>query len=87
MLALNGAVALAMVDGPSAGLRRIDAIEADPRVAGHYRLDAVRAHLLERSGEHAAAIDRYRGAAARTASAAERSYLLLKAARLAEATR
>jgi predicted RNA polymerase sigma factor len=51
-------------------------------VAGHYRLDAVRAHLLERAGDHERAITHYRTAAERTTSIPERNYLLTKAARL-----
>ena len=82
MVELNRAIAVAMVDGPSAGLALLDALGADGRLAGHYRLTAVRAHLLERAGEPAAAIDLYRAAAARTTSAAERNYLMMKAARL-----
>jgi predicted RNA polymerase sigma factor len=50
---------------------------------GHHRLDAVRAHLLERAGDPAGALAHYRRAAERTTSLAERNYLLAKAARLA----
>jgi predicted RNA polymerase sigma factor len=82
MVELNRAVAVAMADGPSAGLRLLDALASDARVANHYRLSAVRAHLLERAGEHAAAMNLYRTAAAGTSSLAERHYLLMKAARL-----
>jgi RNA polymerase sigma factor (sigma-70 family) len=85
MVALNHAIATAMVDGPAAGLQRLDEVGADPRIAGHYRLDAVRAHLLERAGDREEAIAGYRRAAAHTASVAERNYLLLQAARLSEA--
>jgi predicted RNA polymerase sigma factor len=53
-------------------------------MAGHYRLDAVRGHLHERLGHHALAIEHYRAAAGRTASAPERDFLLTRAARLAE---
>ncbi len=82
MVALNRAIALAMVEGPKAGLERLLALEADGRLAGHHRLDAVRAHLLERAGEREAAIAHYRSAASRTASLAERNYLVARAARL-----
>ena len=51
MVTLNHAIAPAMVHGPAAGLERLDALAADPRIAGHHRLDAVRAHLLERAGD------------------------------------
>ena len=71
-----------MVDGPAAGLERLDEVAADPRLEGHHRLDAVRGHLLERAGDRAGAIASYRRAAERTASIAERNYLLMQAARL-----
>ena len=48
----------------------------------HYRLDAVRAHLLERAGDYERALVHYRAAAERTASIPERNYLTSKAARL-----
>jgi RNA polymerase sigma factor (sigma-70 family) len=82
MVALNHAIATAMVRGPEAGLRAIDALASDPRLAGSHRLDAVRAHLLERAGQPGAAIEHYRRAAARTSSTPERNYLLTQAARL-----
>ena len=56
MVALNHAIAVAMVHGPAAGLELLDALDADERLAGHYRLDAVRAHLLEMAGDLDAAI-------------------------------
>ena len=87
MVALNHAIAVAMVHGPAAGLERLDALAGDPRLAGHHRLDAVRAHLMERAGDVAAAIAGYRRAAERTTSLPERSYLLAKAARLGDARR
>jgi len=87
MVALNHAVAIAMVHGPAAGLERLDAVAHDPRIAGHHRLDAVRAHLLERAGERDGAIAHYLRAAEKTASIAERDYLLGQAARLREAAR
>ena len=52
-------------------------------MTGHYRLDAVRGHLLEMAGNREAAIAHYRAAAARTTSVPERNYLATKAARLA----
>jgi RNA polymerase sigma factor (sigma-70 family) len=82
ILALNHAVAAAMAQGPRAGLALLDALEAGGRLAGHYRLDAVRAHLLERSGDAAAARACYLAAAGKTASEPERNYLAMKAARL-----
>ena len=82
MVALNHAIATAMVHGPVAGLDLLKALDTDPRMAGHHRLDAVRAHLLERAGDQELAVAHYRAAAERTTSLPERNYLLTKAARL-----
>jgi RNA polymerase sigma factor (sigma-70 family) len=82
MVTLNRAIAAAMVQGPEAGLELLKALDDDARMAGHYRLDAVRAHLLEKSGAHERAIAHYRAAAERTTSIPERNYLVTKAARL-----
>src|SRR6202042_2239645 len=79
MVLLNHAVAAAMVHGPSAGLDLLHALDDDSHLARHHRLDAVRAHLLELSGDPAAAIAHYRKAAAKTASIPERNYLLMQA--------
>jgi predicted RNA polymerase sigma factor len=79
---LNHAVALAMVRGPRAGLELLATLDADPRMAGHHRLDAVRAHLLELAGDTAAARDQHRAAARRTTSLPEQRYLEGRAARL-----
>ncbi|WP_437497860.1 RNA polymerase sigma factor [Sorangium sp. So ce1099] len=87
MVALSHAIATAMVHGPRAGLALLSALDADARLAGHYRLDAVRAHLLERAGDHEAAIEHYRRAASRTTSIPEQSYLTTQAARLRDARR
>jgi RNA polymerase sigma factor (sigma-70 family) len=81
MVTLNRAVAAAMVDGPAAGLRLLDGIAE--QLAGHHRLDAVRAHLLEMAEDDDAAIAHYRAAAGRTTSLAERDYLTSRASRLA----
>jgi RNA polymerase sigma factor (sigma-70 family) len=83
MVTLNHAIAAAMVHGPAKGLELLRALDNDPRIAGHYRLDAVRAHLFEKEGDHEAAIKHYRVAAARTTSMPERNYLITQAARLA----
>jgi predicted RNA polymerase sigma factor len=84
MVTLNHAIAAAMVRGPSAGLELLNALDADGRLTGHHRLDAVRAHLLEMAGDHPAAIEHYAIAASRTASLPERNYLITQAARLRE---
>ncbi|MFF9621493.1 RNA polymerase sigma factor [Streptomyces griseosporeus] len=75
---LNRVVAVAMVHGPRAGLAELDRLDGDP---GH-RADAVRAHLLERAGDRAAARAAYERAAARTLSLPEQRYLRERAARL-----
>jgi RNA polymerase sigma factor (sigma-70 family) len=82
VVALNHAVAVAMVQGPRAGLALIAALDEDPRIAGHYRLDAVRAHLWQMAGETERALQCYRAAADRTASVPERDYLITRAAQL-----
>ena len=79
---LQAAVAAAMVHGPEAGLALLEPLADDPRVRDGHRLPAVRAHLLERMGEHARAAEQYLLAAGRTASLPEREYLRLKAARV-----
>ena len=84
MAGLSRAIALAMVDGPAAGLAALNDLALDPRLATHHRLAATRAHLLERAGHHAEAIDEYRCAAQRTTNIPERSYLLQRAARLSD---
>jgi predicted RNA polymerase sigma factor len=87
MVTLSHTIATAMVHGPAAGLELLKALDADARMAGHYRLDAVRAHLLERAGDPEAAIEHYRRAAGRTTSIPERNYLMTQAARLSDARR
>lgn len=85
MVALNLAVATAMVEGPEVGLTLVTQLERDQRLEGSHRLDAVRAHLLERAGRPAEALEWYQRAATRTASIPERDYLLLRAERAQQA--
>ena len=82
MVTLNYAIAAAMVHGPATGLKLLEALDADSRLAGHYRLDAVRAHLFEMAGDHQTAIAYYRSAARRTTSIPERDYLTTQVARI-----
>jgi len=82
MVSLNRAVALAMVEGPAAGLERLKALDGDARLADHHRLDAVRAHFFEMAGDRGAATFHYRRAAERTDSIPEQRYLLARAAEL-----
>jgi RNA polymerase sigma factor (sigma-70 family) len=83
MVTLNHAVAVAMVRGPQAGLDLLSTLDTDDRIAGHHRLDAVRAHLLEMAGDVDGARSSYRAAARRTTSLPEQRYLEARAARLA----
>ena len=82
VVTLNRAVAVAMVDGPLAGLALIGTLDTDDRMARTHRVDAVRGHLLELAGEPTAARESYLRAARRTASLPEQRYLALRAARL-----
>jgi RNA polymerase sigma factor (sigma-70 family) len=82
MVALNRAVALAMVEGPEAGLDALDALSVDDRVNASHRLESVRAHLLEMNGDTEAARNAYVDAARRAVSIPERRYLISRAARL-----
>ena len=81
IVALNHAIAAAMVHGTARGLELLDGLKADARVADHHRFHAVRGHLLEMAGDRAGAAQHYRTAAAKTGSLPERNYLLMQAAR------
>jgi predicted RNA polymerase sigma factor len=85
MVTLNHAIATAMVHGPGAGLERLKRLDQDARMKDHYRLHAVRAHLLEMAGDHQKAIAQYRAAAGKATSIPERNYLMAQAGRLAKA--
>jgi predicted RNA polymerase sigma factor len=79
MVTLNRIVALAEVDGPAVALARLtEAAE----LAEHHRVAAVRAHLLEMTGDRAAARDEYLRAARLTLSVPEQRYLESRAGRL-----
>jgi predicted RNA polymerase sigma factor len=80
---LNRAVAVAMVNGPQAGLEVLAPLEADERMARHHRLHAVRAHLLEMAGRPGEALESYRTAARYATSAPEKRYLETRAGALA----
>jgi len=82
VVTLNRAVAVAMVDGPRAGLAVLGTLDADDRMANTHRLEAVRGHLLELAGELDAARESYRRAATMTASVPEQRYLAMRASRL-----
>jgi RNA polymerase sigma factor (sigma-70 family) len=82
MVTLNHAVAAAMARGPEAGLELLRTLDEDGRIAGHHRVHAVRAHLLEMAGDREAARAGYRAAARRTTSLPEQRYLEARAGRL-----
>src|SRR6185437_13570090 len=70
VVTLNRAVATAMVHGPAQGLAVLESVQA--ALTGYHHVAAVRAHLLELSGDHAAAAAQYAAAAARATSLPER---------------
>ncbi len=82
VVALNHAVAVAMVSGPAAGLELLAALDGDERIAEDHRLHAVRGHLLELAGDRSGARAAYLAAAARTANSPQQRYLHGRVARL-----
>ncbi|WP_329001492.1 RNA polymerase sigma factor [Kribbella sp. NBC_00709] len=82
MVALNHVVAVAMARGPGDGLELLASIEHDHRIATDHRLAAVRAHLLEMSGDTRGARAAYEEAATRTTSVPQQRYLRARASRL-----
>jgi RNA polymerase sigma factor (sigma-70 family) len=82
VVTLNRAVAVAMVDGPRAGLADLDTLSGDRRLASQHRLASVRAHLHEMAGDTQAAVAGYEDAARRTTSIPEQRYLQAQAERL-----
>ena len=85
-VALNRAVAVAMVHGPQAGLDLLDDLKSDRYLTMHHRLHAVRAHLLELAGDHQAARSEFDEAARRATSIPEQRYLRAQYERLATRT-
>ena len=86
MVALNHAVAVAMADGPTAGLERVATLAADKQLAEDHRLYAVRAHLLQMTGDTAAAREAYLAAARRATNLPQQRYLNRRAAMLDDAS-
>jgi RNA polymerase sigma factor (sigma-70 family) len=82
VIALNHAVAVAMADGPTSGLQQLETLATDKQLAEDHRLYAVRAHLLEMSGETTAACEAYRAAARRARNLPQQRYLIGRATRL-----
>jgi RNA polymerase sigma-70 factor, ECF subfamily len=75
VVALNRAVAVAMADGPAAGLALVDTLAAGGHLAGYYLLPATRADLLRRLDRRAEAAASYRRALELVATGPERRYL------------
>src|SRR5262249_6498170 len=84
VVALNHAVAAAMVLGRRAGLDLLVRLEADQRITGSHRFHSVRAHLLEMAGDRSGARSAYLEAAGRTASLPHQRYLHAQVTRLGE---
>jgi predicted RNA polymerase sigma factor len=80
MVELNHAVAVAMVDGPAAGLAMLEPLLGDRQLRRHHRLHAVHAHLLEMDGREGEARVAYATAARLATSIPEQRYLNDKAA-------
>lgn len=83
VIELNRAVAVAMSEGPEAGLRLVDDLRGSGRLEGYHLLEATRADLLRRLDRRTEAADAYRKALGTVANDAERRYLNR---RLAEVT-
>lgn len=75
LVELNRAVAVAMVQGPAAGLALLDALAADRRLAGYHLLPAARGDLLRRLGRTAEAAEAYRQALDLAGNGPERAFL------------
>jgi RNA polymerase sigma factor (sigma-70 family) len=82
VVALNHAVAVAMVRRPEAGLALLAALGSDPRVNDDRRFHAVRAHLLEMTGDRSGARASYEAAARRATNLQQQRYLHAQVARL-----
>jgi RNA polymerase sigma-70 factor (ECF subfamily) len=75
IIELNRAVAVAMADGPEAGLRLIDVIEAKKQLRGYHLLHAARGDLLRRLQRWSEAAIAYRQAIDLAGNDAERRFL------------
>ena len=82
VVALNHAVAVAMVHGPRPGLDLLTGLESDQRIVAGHRFHTVRAHLLELAGDREAARQAYLEAARRATSLPHQRYLNTRAAGL-----
>jgi RNA polymerase sigma-70 factor (ECF subfamily) len=76
VVALNRAIVLSMVDGPTAALAEIEALDRDGRLTNYRYLPATKADLLHRLGRDAEAVDAYKAALALSDNAAEQEFLI-----------
>nr|WP_208869908.1 sigma-70 family RNA polymerase sigma factor [Micromonospora cremea] len=76
VVALNRAAAVAMRDGPEAGLALLDELADDPRLRGYHLYPATRADLLRRLGRYGEAAAAYRSALTLVGTEPERAHLL-----------
>ncbi|MCX5068181.1 sigma-70 family RNA polymerase sigma factor [Micromonospora lupini] len=84
VVALNRAAAVAMRDGPDAGLALLDGLADDPRLRGYHLYPATRADLLRRLGRPDEAAAAYREALALVGTEPERAHLLRRLASVSE---
>jgi RNA polymerase sigma-70 factor (ECF subfamily) len=82
VVALNRAVAVAMVEGPAAGLAALEEVADDPHLATYPYLAATRADLLRRLGRSRDAAQAYRTALSLASNAAEQDFLTRRLAEL-----
>ena len=75
VVSLNRAAALAMVEGPAAGLAKIDALGTGGELDGYHLFHAARADLLQRLGDHEQAALAYGRALALAGNESERRFL------------
>ncbi|MEA2877306.1 MAG: hypothetical protein QOF14_2502 [Hyphomicrobiales bacterium] len=80
---LNRAVAVAMAQGPAAGLELVDALTAEPTLKSYHLLPSVRGDFLKKLGRLDEARAEFERAASLTQNARERKLLLDRAAALA----
>jgi len=79
---LNRAMAVAMAEGPAAGLALVDALAAEPALKGYHWLPSARADLLSKLGRHAEARAEYERAASLTRNVRQQEQLLALARNL-----
>ena len=84
VVALNRAVAVGLADGPEAGLAALDALAAEPQLAGYGYLTAARADFLSRLGRTAEAQASYEEALLLTENTTERDFLAARLQQLRE---